>query len=109
MLDFNRANVSVSALSVAINELIERAEPRYPLKMIRDGRDAILFARSEIDPSGNVISVTATAFPRERAELLFEFEKEARRAFGLWVFPPAPEGTTAPRFFCSDIIFRLRR
>jgi hypothetical protein len=27
MLDFNRANVSVSALSVAINELMERAEP----------------------------------------------------------------------------------
>ena len=27
MLDFNRANVSISALSLAINELIERAEP----------------------------------------------------------------------------------
>jgi hypothetical protein len=27
MLDFNRANVSVSALSLAINELIEAAEP----------------------------------------------------------------------------------
>lgn len=87
---------------------IERVEPRYPRRMIRDVREAILFARSEIDPSGKVIGVTATAFPRERAELLFEFEKEARRALGLWIFPPAPEGATAPRFFCSDVVFRLR-
>jgi hypothetical protein len=87
---------------------MKRVEPNYPRRMIRDNREAILFARSEIDPSGKVIGVTATAFPRERAELLFEFEKETRRALALWVFPPAPEGATASRFFCSDVFYRLR-
>jgi hypothetical protein len=87
---------------------VERVEPRYPPGMIRENRGAVLFARSEIDPAGKVIGVTATAFPRERAEYLFEFEKEIRRALKLWRFPPAPEGITAPRFFCSDVIFRLR-
>ena len=81
--------------------------PRYPRKMIDSGRNAYVFGRAEIDPAGNVVSTSATAFPRELAANLFEFERETRRALEDWKFPAAAEGAAGARFYCVDVVFRM--
>ena len=84
-----------------------QVQPRYPRRMLESGREAYVFARSEIDPAGKVVSITSTAFPREVAANLFDFETETRRALGAWTFPPAAHGESAPRFYCADVHFHL--
>jgi len=67
---------------------------------------AVVFARATIDTSGNVVETTATAYPRGLPWLMMPFEDQARIALLDFKFPAAPSGAAAPRYYCTDIVFK---
>jgi TonB family protein len=87
---------------------VKTRKPTYPYSSTayrwQDG--AIVFAKATIDPAGNVIETTATAYPRGLPWLMMPFEDQARIAVLDFKFPPAPAGSTKLRYYCTDLIFR---
>jgi hypothetical protein len=87
---------------------IRTREATYPHSVTtyrwHDG--AVVFARATIDSSGDVVDTSVTAYPRGLPWLMMPFEDQARIALRDFKFPPAPTGATAPRYYCTDIVFK---
>jgi len=83
------------------------SEIRYPRRMIRQGLDAQVYARLEVDAAGSVREADAKAWPRSEWIDMSDFEDETKRALAQYTFPPAPQGKSGKRIVCYSVIFRL--
>ena len=86
---------------------LKKVPPVYPRRMIEWNREALVYARAQIDPQGKVVAVRAEAYPRREFLGPHDFEDSVRNAGNLWIFPPANE-VDGPRFYCFEVIFNLR-
>ncbi|HUQ28966.1 MAG TPA: hypothetical protein VM051_10250 [Usitatibacter sp.] len=89
---------------------VTRKHPRYPSGRLRDGVQANVYARLDVDPAGRVTEVKAKAFTSQEDEgtNLEPFEKEVVRALRLWTFKAADAGQAASRPACYEVNFRVR-
>ena len=102
--------------------------PNYPGAMQLRAVEARAYARADVDPAGNVIAVSAKAYPRrppvavnlaqagalvpatlppQRQSELGDFALAAEQALKRWIFPAAPERSSASRVFCAEFLFDL--
>jgi len=86
---------------------ISTREAIYPhqVSQFRWHEGAVVFARATIDPSGAVVSTTATAYPRGVPQLMMPFEDQVRVALLDFKFAPAPTGS-GHRTYCTDVVFK---
>lgn len=91
----------------ATMKVVDRYEPRYPYLMQRRGWQSDVFTRVEIAPSGDVVDVKATAFPKEERVDLSMFEQEVVERMKRWKFTPAPD-LQRNRVGCYTVVFRIR-
>ena len=101
---------------------IQRRAPAYPAAMIRAEKEAIVYARMEVNRDGNVVDVQtqifATPGSESRAglgETIFPHPKSGPETFSgattyalsQWKFPPLPEGESKSRFACLEVVYHL--
>ena len=101
--------------------------PNYPGLMQLRAVEARAYARADVDASGNVVAVSAKAYPRrppvavnlaqagaiapatlppQRQSELGEFAQASEQALKRWAFPAA-ERSSANRVFCAEFLFDL--
>jgi outer membrane biosynthesis protein TonB len=109
-------------------KVIKRIEPTYPRSMLAKSLEAKVYARVDVDPAGNVIAFSASAYPRglftrqarrvgtrllapvdltPENEELRPFIQSTERALTEWKFTPAPEGWTRRRAGCYEINYQF--
>jgi hypothetical protein len=88
---------------------VKRVDPEFPRLMIRQGLSAKVYARTEVDPAGNVTRVVAKVFPIERYVDRSDFEVETEQALRQWKYTEAAAGFTRTRVVCYEVVFNLRR
>lgn len=86
---------------------VKREELLYPDSMLRMGWQANVFTKVSVDPAGNVVKVTATAYPKQRGVNLERFESAAIETMGEWKFAPAP-GLARNRHACYEVRYRIK-
>jgi hypothetical protein len=87
----------------------QRPKIRYPRSMLREGREAIVFVRSEIGPDGNVLRIAVQSYPKPGQPphgSFGEFEEEIKRAMSEWTYPK--EASRPLRKVCDTVQFNLR-
>lgn len=85
---------------------VHRELPVYPRSMQRDGRQAYVYVRMEVDAAGDVGNVEAKAFSdSQRGHAAFE--RESARVMRRWKYEPLPEGETRVRVVCNEVLFRF--
>jgi TonB family protein len=103
---------------------VRMRHPNYPGLMQLRAVEARAYARADVDPAGNVVAVSAKAYPRrppvvvnvaqsgaiapgtvslQREIELGEFALAAEQALKRWTFPAA----SANRVFCAEFVFDL--
>ena len=85
---------------------ISGKDPVYPYRMQRMGWQANVFAKVGIAPDGSVVSVDATAYPKQPRVDLTQFEEEVKQAAAKWKYPAT--GRPGTLFGCYQIFFRLK-
>ena len=86
---------------------ITTVKPLYPRKIssFRWTDGVVVFAKATVEPDGTVKSTTAKAYPRKLPWLMDSFEDATRTAVLNFKFPPAPAGSMAKRYYCTDAVF----
>ena len=106
---------------------VRMLRPNYPGKMQLRAIEARAYARADVDPAGNVVAVSAKAYPRrppvavtlaqaggiapatlplQREIELGEFALASEQALKRWTFPAA-ERSSSNRVFCTEFLFDL--
>lgn len=88
---------------------VSRTNPRYPRAALRDGHEARVYAKLEIDASGKVVNGHAKAYSDQaRTEKeLRPFTDATLYFLSQWEFPPVAEGTS--RAACYDVTYQITR
>jgi len=102
--------------------------PNYPGAMQLRAVEGRAYARADVDAAGNVVAVSAKAYPRrppvavnlaqngaitaatlppQKESELGEFAFASEQALKRWTFPAAPERSSANRVFCAEFLFDL--
>jgi TonB family protein len=81
----------------------------YPRKTsyFRWDEGVTVLARATIDAQGNVSGTNTKAYPRGLPWMMASFEDQARIALLDFKFPPSR--STAPRYYCTDVIFAANK
>lgn len=85
---------------------LHRVNPGYPQSAVRNGVEATVYARINVDPEGKVSDVTEKAYSTSKSGVVHALEDEVRRTLLQWRFPPPDTGKSWTG--CYTINFRLR-
>jgi len=83
-----------------------RVDPHYPEAAVREGVQATVYARIEVDAEGSVSDASARAYSRSDSRVVGTMESEVRKALSQWRFSPPADGT--PWAGCYTFTFSLR-
>jgi len=83
-----------------------RVDPSYPQEAVRQGVQATVYARIEVDAEGSVSDASARAYSRSDSPVMRSMESEVRRALAKWRFTPPADGK--PWAGCYTFDFTLR-
>jgi TonB family protein len=85
-----------------------RPAPSYPERAIRQGAEAVVWARIDTAPDGRVTEVRAKAFSAQRGVALAVFENEVIQTLSRWTYPPIEGGAPSSRAMCYEVNFAFK-
>ena len=112
-VDGDRPKITVAKSAVGEKDTREvrleptlRENPAYPRAMLELGYRAHVYARQDVDSTGQVTAVSLKAYSQDTRGLLTEFENSARLALSKWLYP-AVRDPAKVRHVCVKIVYQL--
>jgi DNA-binding NarL/FixJ family response regulator len=106
-LDGDKPKISVTRRPSAKEDVSRRTtptsrkDPEYPRSALREGLQAYVYSRMDVDEAGKVVAVASEAYPREFNRE--QFARSNEQAFLRWAFPPGTRRTV-----CMEVVYRVR-